>query len=110
MKLDRQTALERIEYDEELYHEICTIFRDDAPEILSRLKSALEGEDFVTATRHAHSLKSSAANIGATELCETARAAEAALRCGNRSEIGILLPILDQELAAVLKEVSATFP
>jgi HPt (histidine-containing phosphotransfer) domain-containing protein len=103
MILDRQAALARIDNDEELYHEICEIFRDDVPDILSKLILSVNNEEFATATRHAHSMKSSAANIGAVELCETAKQAETALRSGNSDEIKILIPLLDQKLAAVIQ-------
>ncbi len=102
MILDKQSALERIEHDLELYVEICEIFRDDVPRIISELKSSFSGKDIATATRHAHSIKSAAANIGATNLSETARSAEYALREGNLESIPALISELDINFSQVL--------
>jgi two-component system sensor histidine kinase/response regulator len=106
MILDKHAALERIEHDHELYDEICEIFRDDVPKIIAQLKTAYTGGDFPLATRHAHSLKSSAANIGATELSETARVTEYALRAGEHSNIHTLISTIDQNMSHVLEALS----
>ena len=103
MILDSQAALERIEHDRELYAEICGIFRDDAPQIFEQLKMAFGSGDIAAATRNAHSLKSSAANIGATDLSETARLAESTLRAGEFESIHALISRLDSDIAHVLK-------
>jgi two-component system sensor histidine kinase/response regulator len=106
MILDKHAALERIEHDHELYDEICEIFRDDVPKIIAQLKAACCGGDIPLATRHAHSLKSSAANIGATELCETARLAEQALRAGEHSDIHTLISRIDYHMSHVLEALT----
>ncbi len=66
MILDRQAALERIDHDHELYNEICGIFRDDAPEILIKMKESFMSGNIPLATRYAHSLSEVAG------VCETA--------------------------------------
>lgn len=106
MVLDRQAALERLEQDLELYEEICAIFCDDVPRILAELKTTLKVGDLPAATRHAHSIKSSAANIGATNLSEAARSAENALRNGTIDNIPSLLSHIDCEMELVLKELA----
>jgi two-component system sensor histidine kinase/response regulator len=103
MILDRNAALERIEHDQELYNEICEIFRDDVPNILAKLKTAFHEGDFPLATRHAHTLKSAAANIGATELSDNARLAENAFRVGTFENILSLISQIEQDLSHVLK-------
>jgi HPt (histidine-containing phosphotransfer) domain-containing protein len=105
MILNRQAALDRIEHDNELYDEICGIFRDDVPKIVDQLKEALNCCDIPVATRHAHSIKSAAANIGATDLNETARLAENALRTGSLENIHSLISEIDQNISRVLKEL-----
>jgi two-component system sensor histidine kinase/response regulator len=102
MILDRQAALERIDHDQALYDEICGIFRDDVPKIFAQLKEAHSRGDHPVATRHAHTLKSAAANIGATDLCESARSAENAFRAGELENIHILISEIDKNLSYVL--------
>jgi len=102
MILDKQSALERIEDDLELYEEICEIFREDVPRIIAELKSSFACNDLASATRHAHSLKSAAANIGATNLSESARSAENALRDGDLESVSTIFSELDSNLSKVL--------
>ena len=103
MILDKQSALERLEQDLELYEEICEIFRVDVPGIIDQLKASYAGNDIPTATRHAHSIKSAAANIGATDLSETARSTENALRSGSFDHIPALFSELDRNISQVLE-------
>ncbi len=62
--LDKESALERIGGDEELYNDIIDIFFEDVPEQLGVLKDALSKQDRIVGERQSHSLKSAAANIG----------------------------------------------
>ena len=103
MTLDSLAALERIEHDQELYVEICGIFRDDAPQIMLQLKETFRDADLSAATRHAHSLRSASANIGAADLSVMARTAENALRAGDRKNIPALFSKLDQEMSRVVE-------
>jgi HPt (histidine-containing phosphotransfer) domain-containing protein len=102
MILDKNAALERIEYDQELYDEICGIFREDVPAIIILLKVAFQAGDLSVATRHAHSIKSAAANIGASDLSEAARRAENSLRSGNIENIQALMTEIDASVSLVL--------
>lgn len=106
MKLDRQAVLERLDNDQELYDAICEIYRHDATEIVAQLKEAVHIGNALAATRHAHSLKSASASIGANEISTVARQAEV---CGNEGDLrGMhdLFPRIDQLLAEVLLEIS----
>jgi HPt (histidine-containing phosphotransfer) domain-containing protein len=103
MILDRQAALDRIEHDNDLYNEICDIFRDDVPKIMKQLKDAFNCGDIPVATRHAHSIKSAAASIGATELNEAARLAENAFRTKNLENIHTLISEVGQNISRVLE-------
>jgi two-component system sensor histidine kinase/response regulator len=106
MILDKQTALERIEQDLELYAEICEIFRHDVPQIMDRLKEALQTGDIPVATRHAHSLKSSAANIGANDLSTTAYRTEIAFRANDIENIQSLIAELELNLSCVMNALA----
>ena len=103
MILDKLSALERIEHDLELYEEICEIFREDIPRIIAELKTSYATNDIASATRHAHSIKSAAANIGAVNLSETARRAEYALRDGHLDSVPTIFTDLDLNMSQVLE-------
>lgn len=105
MVLDKQAALERIDQDQELYDEICGIFRDDVPRIMAKLIEAFNEGDIHVATRHAHSLKSAAANIGANDLSVTARLTEHAFRSGDLKSIPALLSENELQIERVLKVI-----
>jgi len=62
--------------DPELYRLILTGFAGEFGNVMVSITAALAAEDFVVARRWAHSLKSAAATIGATELFEHAKALE----------------------------------
>jgi HPt (histidine-containing phosphotransfer) domain-containing protein len=72
----------------------------------SALRDAIDAGQIVVATRHAHTLKSSSATIGATELSELARQAELAANQGNADIIRALLPVIDAKLHEVIAELS----
>jgi HPt (histidine-containing phosphotransfer) domain-containing protein len=110
MILDKQAALERLEHDLELYEEICGIFREDVPKILEQLKAACRDKDFSLATRHAHSIKSAAANIGADFLSAVARSAEDSLRGKTIDLTKEMICDLEQNMALVLKELEQHRP
>lgn len=105
MLLDKQTALDRMDDDDELYHEICGIFRQDAPQIMNKLSEAFNCGEIPVAIRHAHSLKSAAANIGANDLSETARLTENAFRNGELKSIHTLLSEINQHILRVLEVI-----
>ncbi len=73
---DRDAALERLDGDAELLDEVVGIYREDAPQILGNLETAISARDARTAEREAHSLKGSSANIGAIRLQQASLIAE----------------------------------
>jgi HPt (histidine-containing phosphotransfer) domain-containing protein len=106
MTLDKKAVLERIDNDQELFDEICDIFRSDGPELVRRLREAVEAGEIPVAIRHAHSLRSSSANIGANELSELAHQAERVGKGGDLRELHDLLPLIDAQLNEVIAELS----
>lgn len=105
MALDRQAVLERIDNDHELYEEICEIFKEDAPKIVSHLIDAIDSGEILVATRHAHSLRSVSANIGATALSELGYHAELAGRDANLQAMRNQIPLIEQQLKEVIMEL-----
>lgn len=106
MILEKKAVLDRLENDVELYDEICELFKSEGPDLFRKLDCAVQAQDLVLATRLAHSLKSTAANIGAMEMSSCARSAELAGRCGDWHELREALPHLEKMLGDVLAELS----
>jgi CheY-like chemotaxis protein/HPt (histidine-containing phosphotransfer) domain-containing protein len=68
LKIDKDTALARLNGDVSLYHHICNTFLSTAPDLLIKIDNALEEKDIERSALNAHSLKSAAGNIGAEQL------------------------------------------
>jgi two-component system, sensor histidine kinase and response regulator len=78
--LNYQEALDRMEGDKDLFGELIDIFLNDTPKYLESIRISLENGDFEGVKRAAHTLKGSASNIGAMNLCEYAFNTEIATR------------------------------
>jgi len=76
--------------------ELVSTFFDDAPRMMSELRTSLSANDPETFRRAAHSMKTNAATFGATELAELARALEMLGRSNNLREVGNLLEVLNE--------------
>ena len=70
---------------EEIVMPMLTLFAQEAPKGLDALKAALEQRDLDAASRAAHSLKSSSANILAKELADLLQQLEIAARGGDET-------------------------
>jgi CheY-like chemotaxis protein len=73
-------GLSHLEGDEELYREVLELFKEDAPHLMEQLQDALQASDLATVERQAHTLKSTAANIGANGVREAALEVEHSAR------------------------------
>ena len=89
----------------DLLSELVTLFLRDTPERLDVLHRALDSRDFETAARAAHSLKGSAANLGATQLQALAADAETSARAGDEATVRASAAALDAEFAAVRRQL-----
>lgn len=108
--INREEVLGRLGGDEELYAEICGLFRRDGQMLLERLQGALDAGSLELAVRYAQSIKSMASNVGAEELMAIATMAEQAGRAGDGVSLGGCLPQLEQQLLSVLQELPAKAP
>lgn len=79
-RLDYAAALENMAGMTDLYQEAAAMFLQDTPELLAGFSTALQRGDLPEARRMAHSLKSSAAMVGAMQLSAEAKEAEMACR------------------------------
>jgi len=78
-------------------------FAKSAPKLADELKDSIARGDTEAAWRTAHSLKSSAANLGAQRLSGRCKEIEALGRKGAAQEIAAMLPAFESELAGALR-------
>jgi two-component system sensor histidine kinase/response regulator len=64
-QIDRVSLLERVEGDQELLTEMVHLFQQDAPDLLTAMRDALQRGDLTVLERSAHSLKGAASNLSA---------------------------------------------
>lgn len=100
-------ALKRLEDwgGTKLSHEIVRLFLENGPTRVDQIRGAMDGEDLDVPERGAHSLKSSAANVGAKQLQEVAGELEAAASSGDLERFRDLIPKLDQTFAQAVHEL-----
>jgi HPt (histidine-containing phosphotransfer) domain-containing protein len=102
--------LERIDNDQELLRELLSIFKEDFPQSLQSLKSAVIAGDLKDSSRLSHTLKGMLSSLGAT------RAAAAASRLETLSSAGETVPLrdalntLENEADRLLPELEAYMP
>jgi len=93
------TALANLEEDvgREDLPAILATFRTETERRIGALREAVAAQDAVRAWNEAHSIKGSAAFLGATRLSETAYAMEAAGKAGDLDALRRLLPTIENE-------------
>jgi HPt (histidine-containing phosphotransfer) domain-containing protein len=108
-------ALERLREwgGEKLLAQMVRLFLQNAPQRMDQVRSYRDGGDGKEAERGAHSLKSSAANVGARRVRELAAEIERAAGDGDHAAVTAALPDLEEAfsqairaLESVAKEVS----
>lgn len=108
--LDKTAALEALDNDTTLYDSLVGLFILQESDFMDRFNEATQHGDYPTALRHAHSLKSSAAILGAFDLQNLANQLEHACMQEDKNLIdpGGIEPIilaLKPELSAVLAKL-----
>ena len=88
-----------------LSKEIVRLFLENGPTRVAQIRGAMDGEDLVVPERGAHSLKSSAANVGAQLLQEIASELEAAASGGDLQRVRDLIPNLEQAFSQAAQEL-----
>jgi HPt (histidine-containing phosphotransfer) domain-containing protein len=103
--VDLAVALRWLGGDRHLLSELVSIFVDDGPKRLEAIRAALSASDVREIEHVAHSLKGSAAILGATRLQSAALALEDAAHDGH-TENG---PAMVTQIARELDQVMAFF-
>ncbi|MCU7866373.1 MAG: response regulator [Candidatus Thiodiazotropha sp. (ex Lucinoma borealis)] len=104
--INRTAGLAVCNGNEALYERILKRFLSSEATFPERFQNALEEVDTTTATRHAHSLKSSAGSIGALHLQQAALELETACReQTDKAQLLTLLQTVERCLTPVLNEL-----
>jgi len=94
----------------DLVGELIDMFETSTRDALRVLRAAAGGPGAADAERLAHSLKASAATLGAVGIAELARRAEALCREGRFADVRPLLDAVDAALDPVVKRLRASRP
>jgi PAS domain S-box-containing protein len=106
--LDRIGALARIGNNQNLYRELLLQFRIEASELPVEAQTALERGALRDAGRGFHTLKSTAASIGATALAELSQRGESAIHFNDLELAQQTLDDIRAELERLLPAISAS--
>jgi len=104
---DAETIADLRSEGDELLQDLIALFLSETPKRLKTLSASVAAGNCGEAERAAHTLKSSAATLGALALGATASAAEAAARTGRLDEVARLLAPLGTEAEKALAALSA---
>jgi PAS domain S-box-containing protein len=104
---DIDAALKRVEGDRELLDEIVRIFAGQCPKTMTEIRNAIRAADLTSLERAAHSLKGSAANLGATAVMRSAEELEACGRAKDLPGARIRFQELGSALEKLLHELEA---
>jgi HPt (histidine-containing phosphotransfer) domain-containing protein len=104
---DIAAALERVEGDRELLEELAQLFVEECPKGMQEIADALAAGNPALLERHAHTMKGSSANIGASAAAAAALALEQEARSGDLSHAREDFQVLQAEIARLLPELEA---
>ena len=101
-------ALERLEKwgGQSLSSEIVQLFLENGPTRMDQIREAVDGDDLELPERGAHSLKSSAANVGAQHVQKVAGEVESAASAGDIQRVRDLIPDLEEVYAEATRELA----
>jgi len=100
-QFDRQEALDRVDGDLELLEEIAALFLDSCTAWLEDLRRGVADSDAAAIERAAHTMKGSAASIGARPLADTALRVEKIGASGDLAEVDSAVRELESQVGAL---------
>ena len=104
---DRGAVIQQLGLDEASLNEFLSLFFSDAVSHVEEIASGIDRSDSKVVELHAHSLKGSAATIGANRVRDVALQLEIVGKAEDLSQAGFLLDMLKKELAALYKHVQS---
>ncbi|WP_269532264.1 response regulator [Chitinimonas sp. BJYL2] len=111
--LDTVAGMKRVLNKRDNYEKMLRSFIAGQANAVAQTRSALAGGDRTEARRFMHTLKGTAATIGAQPLAKLAEAAEEALKAepaADASEIELLLQAIDPACTALITALTAALP
>jgi CheY-like chemotaxis protein len=90
-----------------LLSRLIALYRDDSSQLLADMENGLKVSDAESVARAAHTLKSSSANLGATNVAAIARLIETAARTGDISDLPASMTKLRAQRTVALSELEA---
>jgi HPt (histidine-containing phosphotransfer) domain-containing protein len=105
--IDRDQLRARCLDDREFIGQMLAVFREFAPQTLSRLRQSTESMALGDARRYGHTLKGSAANLAAAGLAAVAANAEAAATAGDAAALRVAVDAAESLMGQCLVEVEA---
>ena len=98
-------ALERVDGDEKLLREIVTIFLEETPKLLDRLRRGIEEDNSKAVETAAHSLKGELSYLGMPGISQKARELEEMGRNRNLKHAGELSGVLETEVSVLAEQL-----
>ena len=95
--LDHEALYGRVLGDRDLAQVLTEAFLEELPERLGELREAVRAEDMKKVKRGAHTLKGSAANLGAVRLTRSLLATETAAEAGDAQAVRRLLAVVEEQ-------------
>ena len=90
-----------------LLSRLIALYRDDSSQLLADIDNAMKVGDAEGVARAAHTLKSSSANLGATNVAAIARQIEHSARSGDIAELPASMTKLRAQRTVALSELEA---
>ena len=98
-------ALEQVEGDEKLLHEVIAIFVDEAPKLLAKLRQAIASRDIELLERTAHNLKGQLAYLGVTVAAQKSRELEDSGQRGDLPHARRIIDEVEKEITEVMESM-----
>ena len=99
--------LERVDNDPVLLRELLDIFKEDFPQTLRSLKTAVTAEDLKSSSRLSHTLKGMLSSLGAVRAAAAASKLEALSAAGETASLCAALKALENEGESLVPELDA---
>ena len=93
--------------NDRLLSRLIALYRDDSSQLLADIDNGMKTGDAEAVARAAHTLKSSSANLGATNVAAIARQIEHAARSGDINDLPSSITKLRAQRTVALSELEA---
>jgi HPt (histidine-containing phosphotransfer) domain-containing protein len=104
---DLAELLERVDNDQNLLRELLTIFKEDFPQTMRSLESAIGQADSKNASRLSHTLKGMLSSLGGRRAATAASRLEELAAVGETAGLKDAFATLEHEAASLLLELDA---